>query len=52
MFVVHLLSREVEKRIRTLQKLVDGQQQVRGEIPVEADSRPIEEVYDDFFAEK
>jgi chromosome segregation ATPase len=46
------LSMEVEKKIRTLQKLVNGQQQVQGEIPVEADSRPITEVYDDYFTKK
>ncbi|MDC0176263.1 hypothetical protein OAJ60_04955 [Planctomycetaceae bacterium] len=46
------LSVDVEKRIRTLQKLVDGQQQVTGEVPVEADSRPITEVYDTYFAKQ
>ena len=42
------LAQEVEKRIRTVQKLVDGQA-IAGEIPVEADSRPVTERFDSYF---
>ena len=52
LFSAKELSVDVEKRVRTLQKLVDGQQQVTGEVPVEADSRPITEVYDTYFAKQ
>jgi DNA repair exonuclease SbcCD ATPase subunit len=40
---------EVEKRIRVLEKLVEGDRQVSGEIPVEADSRPVSQKYDEYF---
>jgi len=45
-------AEEVEKRIRTAQKLLAGQQQVAGEIPVEADARPVAERFDEYFAAK
>ena len=44
------LAEEVEKRIRTMQKLVEGERQVSGEIPVEADNRPVAERFDEYFA--
>ena len=46
------LAVEVEKRIRTLHKLVDGQPQVSDGIPVEADDRPVTEKFDEYFGEK
>ena len=44
------LATTVEKRIRTLQKLVDGQSHPTGEIPVDADERPVTERFDEYFA--
>lgn len=44
------LATAVEKRIRTLQKLVDGQPQLAGEIPVDADERSAAEKFDEYFA--
>jgi len=47
------LAQQVEKRIRTVQKLVEGHRQLAGEIPVEADARPVTERFDEYFkAEK
>jgi len=43
------LAQEVEKRIRVLQRLVDAGRQPRGEIPVDADTRPVTERYDELF---
>lgn len=43
------LAIDVEKRIRTMQKLVDGEQQLVGEIPVEADDRSAGERFDEYF---
>jgi hypothetical protein len=40
---------QVEKRIHVLQKLVEGERQVAGEIPVETDSRPVTQKYDEYF---
>jgi len=45
------LSQQVEKRIRTVQKLVDGQA-VPNEIPVDADTRPVSERFDSYFGRK
>ena len=44
------LAVEVEKRIRTVQKLVEGQT-VGGDIPVDADSRPVSRRFDDYFGQ-
>ena len=44
------LAEEVEKRIRTVQKLVEGQA-VGGDIPVDADSRPVSRRFDDYFGQ-
>ncbi len=44
------LAEEVEKRIRTVQKLVEGQT-VGGDIPVDADSRPVSRRFDDYFGQ-
>lgn len=44
------LAESVEKRIRTLHKLVDGQPELAGEIPVAADERPAGERFDQYFA--
>ncbi|HND53104.1 MAG TPA: hypothetical protein PLV92_11925 [Pirellulaceae bacterium] len=46
------LAETVEKRIRTLHKLVDGQPQLNGEIPVVVDDRPVVDKYDQYFAAK
>jgi len=43
------LAQEVEKRIRTMQKLVAGQRQVPGEVPVEADTRSVADRFDEYF---
>jgi myosin heavy subunit len=43
------LAKDVEKRIRVLQRLVDSQRQPAGEIPVETDTRPAAQRYDDLF---
>ena len=45
------LAVSVEKRIRTLQKLVDGQPQVTDGIPVETDERSATEKFDEYFAQ-
>lgn len=45
------LSQQVEKRIRTVQKLVDGQV-LSNEIPVDADVRPAAERFDSYFGRK
>jgi len=45
------LAVAVEKRIRTLHKLVDGQQRASDAIPVEADDRPVTEKFDEYFTE-
>lgn len=44
------LAMSVEKRIRTLQKLVDGQPELAGEIPVDIESRSAAEQFDEYFA--
>ncbi len=44
------LAVEVEKRIRTVQKLVEGQT-VGGDIPVDADRRPVSRRFDDYFGQ-
>ena len=44
------LAVDVEKRIRTVQKLVEGQT-VSGDIPVDADSRPVSRRFDDYFGQ-
>ena len=44
------LAVTVEKRIRTLHKLVDGQPQLADEIPVDADERSAAEKFDEYFA--
>ncbi len=46
------LAMEVEKRIRTLHKLVESEQTVVGEIPVEADGRSSTEKFDEYFADR
>jgi len=46
------LAVEVEKRIRTLHKIVESEQIVVGEIPVEADGRSATEKFDDYFAKR
>ena len=46
------LAEQVEKRIRTVQKLVENERQVSGEIPVEADARPAEQRFDEYFHAK
>ena len=45
------LAQQVEKKIRTVQKLVDGQA-VPNEIPVDADARPASERFDSYFGRK
>ncbi len=45
------LAQQVEKRIRTVQKLVDGQATPH-EIPVDADTRPVAERFDSYFGRK
>jgi myosin heavy subunit len=45
------LSREVEKKIETVKRYVEGQREVGGEIPVEADAKPIAERFDEYFAD-
>jgi chaperonin cofactor prefoldin len=44
------LAVSVEKRIRTLHKLVDGEQQLADGIPVEADERSATEKFDEYFS--
>ncbi len=44
------LALAVEKRIRTLNKLVEGQQPLADGIPVEADTRSATEKFDEYFA--
>lgn len=44
------LAQEVEKRIRVLQRLVDDQRRPEGEIPVDVDTRPAKERFDELFA--
>jgi len=44
------LALAVEKRIRTLNKLVEGQQPLADGIPVEADARSATEKFDEYFA--
>jgi len=47
------LAERVEKRIRMVQKLVDSQRQaLSGEIPVEADARPVAQRFDEYFQAK
>lgn len=46
-----MLAERVEKRIRVLQKLVDGDREVSGEIPVDADTRPVTEEFDEYFGD-
>ncbi len=46
------LAQEVEKRIRVVQRLVDSERQPAGEIPVEADTRPATERFDELFGPK
>ncbi len=43
------LAEDVEKRIRVLQRLVDADRQPHGEIPVDADTRPVEQRFDELF---
>lgn len=43
------LAQDVEKRIRVLQRLVDAQRQPAGEIPLDADTRPVTERFDELF---
>lgn len=45
------LAMQVEKRIRTLQRLVEGQE-IAGEIPVEVDQRSAAEKFDEYFVGK
>ncbi|MGQ9913067.1 MAG: hypothetical protein ACUVQQ_01845 [Thermogutta sp.] len=46
------LSQDVEKRIRVLQKLVDAERQPSGEIPVDADTRPVTVRFDELLGAK
>jgi chromosome segregation ATPase len=47
------LAEQVEKRIRTVQKLVENERMVvSGEIPVEVDARPAEQRFDEYFHAK
>lgn len=46
------LAQQVEKRIRTLQKLMDNDRHLAGEIPVEAENRPAQEQFDEYFKGK
>lgn len=43
------VAKDVEKRIRTMQKLIDGERQIEDEIPVEADSCTAVEKFDEYF---
>jgi phage shock protein A len=43
------LAQNIEKRIRVLQKLVESDRQPDGAIPVEADSRPVTQRFDELF---
>ncbi|MGQ9574615.1 MAG: hypothetical protein ACUVUC_04805 [Thermoguttaceae bacterium] len=42
----------MEKRIRVLQRLVDSDRQTEGEIPVDADPRPVTQRYDELLGRK
>lgn len=44
------LTTEVEKKVRTLQKIVQADRDFGGEIPVSADSRPVTQRFDERFA--
>lgn len=44
------LAQEVEKRIRVLQRLVDQQRRPEGEIPLDVETRPAKERFDELFA--
>ncbi len=46
------LATDLEKRIRILHKLVESEQTVVGEIPVDADGRSATEKFDDYFAKR
>ncbi len=43
------LAQDVEKRIRVLQRLVDAERRPEGEIPVDGDTRPVTERFDELF---
>jgi len=43
------LAQDVEKRIRTMQKLIDGQRHIEEEIPIEADSGSVAQKFDEYF---
>lgn len=45
------LAVTVEKRIRTLHRLVDGQPQLAGEIPIDADERSAATKFDEYFSQ-
>jgi hypothetical protein len=45
------LAQDLEKRIRTMQKLIDGQRHIDDEIPVEADSRSVAQKFDEYFGQ-
>ena len=47
-----LLALEVEKKIRTLQKVADADRTFDGDIPVEVDTRPVMQRFDEQFAAK
>jgi hypothetical protein len=44
------LALEVEKKVRTLQKVVETDRHLDGDIPVDADSRPVTQRFDERFA--
>ncbi|QDU52927.1 coiled-coil domain-containing protein [Gimesia panareensis] len=46
------LAQDVEKRIRTMHKLIEGNRHVDSEIPVEADDRSVVNKFDDYFGQK
>ncbi|HPU07960.1 MAG TPA: hypothetical protein PLO20_15600 [Thermogutta sp.] len=43
------LAKEIERRIRVAQKILDTQQKAEGEIPVDIDTRPITQRFDEEF---
>ncbi|NMC22061.1 MAG: hypothetical protein GYA33_16765 [Thermogutta sp.] len=43
------LAKEIERRIRVGQKVLDSQQKAEGDIPVDADTRPVTQRFDEEF---
>lgn len=43
------LAKEIETRIRVAQRMLESEQKVEGEIPIDADTRPVTERFDEMF---